>query len=203
MTVSKLGAVKVTGVLGDGTGFSSGAGLSKTGEFPIYATPYHSSGLFQGWAQFADTTKVSDFSSALRWKREQRTVANPGPYDGGFEGAIQLSGASFVKPLADAPVLNFAGPSATFSLGDGAGGSSTVTFTIGAHNAVVMGMTNPSQIKIKLNTATGYFSGTFVKSGVRKPIPFNGAFLQGQTIGEGFYLQDGKTVPVSFAPTQM
>jgi hypothetical protein len=70
MKVTSKGGSTVTGVLGDGTKWTSKCSVTSDGEMPVYYSG--KSGSFAGLVRFRDLAGVSDCDAKLKWKTAER-----------------------------------------------------------------------------------------------------------------------------------
>lgn len=180
MTVSAVGAVSLTGRLGDGTPFMASSRLTRDDHFPIYVPLYATKGYLAGLVSFSAKAE-SDADGQFGWKRPTSAAAFPA----GFITYPTLQAARYT---ATAPILSL--PVAT-------GNAKLVyrnlpltkTLTISKANIVVV--TNPAADKtaLTITSTTGIFSGTYVDGAIPRSVA-GALYLKGATPrGEGFYLR--------------
>ena len=188
VTISALGMVSLTGVLGENTSVApAAASVSQYGQWPLYLPLYGGRGSLSGWINFA--TNGMGFAGEAAWFR-------PGAYGklyaAGFTNQLSIIGSAFTRGTAEIPVLSLTNLVVTLS-----GGGLTPPLT----NAVTLSdtgrfATNGGGIpKLTLSVAasTGVISGSFLDPATGSTAPIKGVALQGQTNGAGFFLAPGAT----------
>ncbi len=104
--IDPLGAVKITGTLGDGTAFTTASTLDAYGTFDLYVAPYAAKGLFYG-RMTLQPLAGSDLDGTLGWVKPAN-VAGTKIYKPGFTGTTTAIGASYTAPLANTMVIPLA-----------------------------------------------------------------------------------------------
>lgn len=208
ITVKTTGAVSLSGVLGDGTRASQSTMLSKLNTVPFSAAPYKDGGSITGWLTFRDTPNTSDLDGSLHWNKEPVTVLKTTTtYPAGFTAEIAAVGSKYTAPAAGVRAISLPDKAnnATVEISDGnlAQPMPSQTITLDTNNVVTVAP--GSKLKVKLNTKTGVFTGSFVPVGTTKAISFAGALFQKQD-GDGYgnaaglFTSNGKTGSIVLAP---
>ncbi len=193
-SVSSRGAVSVAGVLGDGTAFTFSAPLFADATCPVYVQPYAKHGLLAGTLVFHDAT-TPDIASAdgtLLW---QKPATTKGLYKPGFTGSTATLGSRWTPPPKNTAALDIA----NWNLAIGNGvlvPPLTGTVTLSPANLFTPPVPGT---KLTLAPKTGLLSGSFPGTN-GKPVKFNGALLQSQSIGRGVFALPDKTGPVTLDP---
>ncbi len=195
--VDAFGNVRFSGTLGDGTKISQRTFISRDGLWPFYSSLYGGKGSIIGWLAFFSETNT-DINGALSWFK----LAQPQTklYPAGF--SLQTTGmGSFYSPAYflstnGSPILNFTNGILVLE-GGNLSQSVTNQITLSGNNKI----TNQSSNKLTLtiSSGTGRFNGSVVVPDTRKTIQFNGAVLQKQNRGAGFFLgtnQSGRVILV-------
>lgn len=196
VVVDATGKLRFAGMLGDGSKkVSQGTNVSRDGEWPFYVANYSPVGSMSGWAFFKNADEPSDIGGNMTWVKPVAKSAKE-LYPGGFlVEELPLTGSRYTPPAKGAKVLSFS--SCTLTTGDGGLGGGIVT------RAALLSSDNKVAIdggKMTIALPTGLFSGSFI-DGTGKTRTFQGALLQSENAGFGFFLGTGQTGIVDFAPT--
>ena len=195
LTVKKTGAVTVAGRLADGESFHA-AGILTSGtdgnQVVIYeglrypfVTTTGAMGSLNGVLVFG-TVPGGDIGGRLEWAKPEQTK---GDYQPAITTDLNVTGSPYTFAKGDSVLPGFT--NGTLELSDtGALGLSgtkeTVMLTSG--NAITVSNPGADKLKLKIKTATGLFSGSFLYPGQVKPTAFGGVLLQDGTSGAGFFL---------------
>ena len=208
MSVNALGAITVTGKLGDGTGFTAGSWVNAnynwnnlnhpyadaTQSFPIYSKVYSApSGRVSGNFIFEDEPGVSDFDGEFNWTKPAQT-STKALFNRGFEVAVTAIGSSYTP--FDSPDyildLNAGANNALITLRLGnlsAPLSKGLTLGTAPLNTVVAALPGTDAIAMSFTQAKGSFSGTFVANPLKpSKTAFGGVVFQKQNLGIGTFL---------------
>jgi len=194
-TVTAGGQVTLNATLADGTKIiQTGAavsGLGKSGQFPVFAA-WAGGGQALGWLQFTNSP-LPTVGSWLSWIKP----AIPGAkmYPAGFSLLPQMIGSPYVA--TNKPLLNFSNAFVILTGGNLAA-SITNKISLKPNNQLVNLSSN--QLTLTLNTAQGSFSGSVINPASKKLIPFNGAILQNQNFGSGWFSGTNSFGRVYFGP---
>jgi fibronectin type 3 domain-containing protein len=178
MTVSKVGAVHISGKLGDGTAFAAGAHLHADGKTWTLYAPLNqgkSTGSVAGMMTFEGMSQ-SDCDGAIDWIRN--ALATSTFYSGGFTVPVELLGAKYAAP----PVASGTG-TMTLSGGD-LGSAINDSLTISTKAKVTVDAAGTS---VSLVPGTGAFAGKFPDPVTNKKKTFSGVIYQ-KPSAEGFGL---------------
>lgn len=206
--VSKAGAAKLTGWLADGTKISSSSPITQTGRWPLYSAS-GKTGSVAGFIVFRDIPGSTDLdASDLLWFKA--APKKPGAYPQAWPGGLflDLAGAKYTAPSRDAPQPALPGLGAP-----DADGNAEIVFTAGGMPAALPQGVNldernrpeftsvpPPGLKLKLSAGTGLFRGAVPIPGVKKPAKFQGAILQKQALGSGYFFSVMGSGAVDFGP---
>ena len=186
VTISKTGAVKLVGILGDGSPFTTGTMLAGDQSWVIYATPYKAGGVAAGNVTVDGGALFPPLSSVITWRK----TADPKSkfFLGGFDTTATLKGYRYVKPAKSTTVIPVGAASilldATLAGSDLGALPPDFTATLDSANKF-SGL--PAGFKLTVNTGTGIFLGSF-PDGAGKLHTLGGAFLQGtQERGAGLF----------------
>jgi hypothetical protein len=190
LVVRRDGNVVVRGQLPDGTAFSQTSGLSRGGQWALYAAPHQGRGRVLGWLQIAQQPTSSISGANLQWFRDP---AGELSYPDGFSVSLDGAGSVYVPPVAT-PVLGFTNGVASFYAGD-LFSEETATWQFSKVMLRPPATFRPHETgertQLKVNKQTGVLSGSFVNliSGARAPV--RGVVLQKQNLAQGFFLSSG------------
>jgi hypothetical protein len=179
------GTVTFTGTLGDGTKIPlQKTPLSKDGIWPILLPAYGSKGSVAGFATLSETPSTMDVSAILNWNKPATPAS--ASYHAPFTTSVTLSGNRYTPPATGQPLLTLPDNGAArltigafiqdFTLPN-AGGTATVR--------LLADTTTKPPFVLTFNFANGLFSGTWRPTPDAKPIPLNGAVLQGALRARG------------------
>jgi hypothetical protein len=119
-------------------------------------------------------------------------------YPAGFTTNVTLTGEKYVSPSASGP--SPAGDR-QIALGGGNLVSSIVkTGSVDAAGNVTVSPPNSENLKMKLQPATGKFSGSFTHPLLNKKITFKGLALQIDSAGAGYFLGTNESGYVTIEP---
>lgn len=165
-TVARTGVVTTTGRLADGTAFTSSSGLSLEGLSALHLMLYNYTGSVQGVQALNSASSTS--GAALDWvKSDQGSASTTRSYKAGFPlHELIGSGGRYARPVGAALIFGIA-PGAnnarvTFREG-GLFQPYTQILTLAAGNVLQLPTapgSNPYQIRLSLNVATGVVTGT-------------------------------------------
>jgi hypothetical protein len=195
LKVDSSGNVQWNLTLPDGAKSSSKTTLSKTGVWPLYATPYKSGGVIMGWMQYGSTADEG-FNGQGFW-------AKPGAassvYPNGLTNGVTVSGSRY---HTSSSTLHMGSHWKVILNGGGLTTGVTNGVTMGAGNKIVPDA-NGASLKVKLNSASGLFQGTVsTSSGKGGSVPFQGVIFEKSKIGLGFFVgsDQERSGTVSLAP---
>jgi hypothetical protein len=188
LTVRSQGTLKISGKLADGTAISLGANMSLAGLCPLYAPLYSGKGVILGWLVVASEAD-SDLYGRLFWIKQVQKAAC---YPGGFTNQTDAIGSAYT--LTNGQALVFSSGTASFNEGSLPAGFAN-DFLLNK----LKGTSTNKTFNLSINAKSGIFSGSvsnpFVKKS--KALSFQGAVLQKQNLGYGFFMgsnQSGRVV---------
>jgi hypothetical protein len=191
------GTVGLSGVTGDGQKFKQTVPISKHGTWPLYVPLYKGLGAAFGWITHSNIVAVSDLDASLHWSKP--ASAADAFFPAGFADDIGLVGSEYVRPLPGDSVISVANANdnAVVNFGNGnlpAVQGDRVTLTTG--NLVLS-----TNLTFKITTPTGLFKGKFRRADNGSTVAFQGAILQKQNFGSGFFLGTNESGFVTFEPS--
>ena len=178
VTISKAGAVALSGYLADGSKIAPSATLSPYEQWPLYSSLYGGAGSVSGWVSVNGSGAIS---GNVVWIKP---AAASGNYPGGFTFSTTASGGLYAKSNAISST-NFT--KAVFSGGAFPGGF-TNQISIGSNYKVTNHTSN--KLTMTFYPATGIFQGTVVNPAAAgsKAMPFGGILLPNQSAARGYFL---------------
>ncbi len=201
VTISKLGATKFIGKLGDGTAVTAGATLSQGRMWPFYAAPYGKTGVITGNVTLDHTTD-SDLSGNLLWlcKPAVKPVTAT-KFPTGFSGQSQFLGAmwtpvpvgqlAFLSPSAGQGMVTIDAP-AVVTPALPALNQVQNQATLSSANVAAVTAAAPFQtVSVKVNRAAGFFTGNFTLTGSTKTYTFGGVIVSPKVNAAGGYFTWG------------
>jgi hypothetical protein len=200
LTMSKTGAVKISGVLGDGQAFTAAAPLDINKQLPFYAAPYKLGGGIAGNIPFNLAATPVTLGAGLEWNKSA-DIGSP-VYSGGFTKSTTATGAYYIKPPRGTRVLNLTNGMIRFEGSDLPFTTREQPFTLGTDNRFILTPVVPS-LKVKIKTSTGLISGTF-RPGANSPVvKFSGAVLPNENRGAGVFVGTARSgeILIEAAPT--
>ena len=180
ITVNPSGNVTVSGMLGDGTSFTTTSVVSSNaesgqGQWPLYASLYGGKGSILGWLSF---TNVGSITGQVAWIKLPQTTARL--YPDGFTNRTDVIGSPY--QYTNGPtVLGFTDGQLLLTDGNL---SQTITNQIVDSNNEATG----PDAKLTFKASSGLFKGSVMNPATGQPIAVNGIVLQNQNIGAGFFL---------------
>jgi uncharacterized repeat protein (TIGR02543 family) len=194
INVDGSGHVRFRGILADGTRCSCSTRISRDGDWPFYASFFSGEGSLIGWLAITNQT-TNDIHGTLGWSR----VAQPSvrSYPGGFSVTIDTVGSQFLPISAGGRVLNFS--AGLLSLADG-NLAQPLSIPVAAGEANPFSFADENGTTVRVNPVTGLLSGGVTEPGSGGSISFEGAFLQKQNFGAGFFMGQGMSGGVKFIP---
>jgi uncharacterized repeat protein (TIGR03803 family) len=179
-----LGMVTFSGQLADGTSFSPAAAESPNGDVPVYASLYGNTGLLFGWINVTNLAAAAP-SNTLTWiKKASRSTAY---YTNGFTNTLLLQGGTWTNPPGKMPAI--AMPEGQLIISNA---SLFLVFNVAVSNNDTLVKLPGSPINSLTNSsiapATGLLTVTFGNGNGKATTSGQGAVLQTQTNGGGFFL---------------
>ena len=185
LTVTTIGGGKLSGVLGDGTKVKGNMPVSKYGTWPLYNVLYKKQGSCIGWVTFNTN---STLEATVNWFKPSILVSNC---------SLSLLGSTYVVPAKGEPMLALTNALVTLGYGDLTGVLSNLV-TVASNNTVTVMSGDITNLTLKLTPKTGLFSGGFRHPATGKTTKFQGAVLQLQDFGAGYFLGTNESGYVIF-----
>jgi polygalacturonase/PKD repeat protein len=192
LNVTTTGRGRLRGVLGDGTKISTTAPVSRHGMWPLYKVLYKNQGASVGWATFGSNTTLG---ATVDWFRP--SLPSSQFYPAGFATNVTLIGKRYIPPDSNTSAAG----NYQVSLGGGNLQSDIVksVYLYDVGNVVVLSA-NAENLKMKIDPATGQFSGSFTHPLLNETIKFTGSLLQFGSTGAGYFLGATEGGFVIFVP---
>ncbi len=184
VTVDRLGHVRLSGALADGTKFSQATTISKNGRWPLYAPLYGSRGFIFSWIEFANSD-ADDLNGTVTWGRP--TVATAKVYPHGFTYQATMTGSRYNRPAIGGRVLQLDAANVVFSGGGLDDFNDQVL--IGTNNRVTN--LGDNRISLIFSAGNGLFRGAVIPPGTKRATSFNGVVFQKQNAAYGYFLGIG------------
>ncbi len=195
VSVSTKGVIACAGSLADGTKFSHGAAMGKSGDWPLYAVLYHGKGSFLS-AAIIDTNQTSgDIEGWVHWFKQAQPTGKVSP--AGFTNLTSLLGSQYLSPTATQPLLSMTNGFVEFSF-DNVATEFANQIQLTPQNTFVNQSAN--RLSLSVSKSTGRFSGAVVPPAGGKSISFAGALLQRQNLGGGYFLSTNRSGNVILGP---
>ena len=196
LRLTKRGAVRIAGRLGDNTAVSYSAALSKDLAWPLYLSLYNKAGSISGTVQFS-ALPGSDAAGALAWQKPSA----------GLDGSVDFLAARYTRP----PTANTRAL-ASFNAVNGVGSAalagvnltgSPLTHTIDFRTNNRIAITNPAadKLAVTINVSNGLLSGTFKRPGKTALEEIRGVLFQKAGTGRGLFKDGATTGSFEMAPT--
>ncbi|MGO8679082.1 MAG: InlB B-repeat-containing protein [Limisphaerales bacterium] len=184
LSVSALGAVTFSGMLGDGTKVTAGGAAVGSGQWPLYASPtaYAGKGLVWGWLSFVTNGATQDVAGSLTWLKQAGLPGALYPNGFGFTNEVQVLESPY-SYTSGARVLNW-----TNGVLELAGGNLSQALTSGVTLGANNKFSGTNKLSLTLTTASGLFQGTVPVTGSKTGISVSGVLLQGGNAGYGLFL---------------
>ena len=183
VTVSAAGVVTLAGTLADGTKVSDSVTLSKAGAWPLYAPLYAGKGSVLSWMTFTNLAET-DLAGALSWIRPAQPRAKF--YTNGFAVQTDVVGSSYTSPASRTNRMIEIENGLVTLTGGGLADALTNAISIAPNNKVTNLGTN--KLSLTFTAATGLFSGKVLNPETGRTLTLQGAVLQKQNYGAGFFL---------------
>lgn len=189
LAVDARGVVHFEGTLGDGTPVKQAVPLTKNGVWPVYVPLYEGQGSLSGWVRFKSQS-YGDLFGQLTWIKP---AGKDTSYPAGFTNQVSVLGSAYTAPGRDGNAafrggrgllrLNSANLKELLIGGIGVDADYKVTIPEGTE----------SNLKLRIAPQTGLISGSFTHPVTGAATPLQGAWLQKQGIGSGFFASNGTT----------
>ncbi|HVV02199.1 MAG TPA: hypothetical protein VHH88_12600 [Verrucomicrobiae bacterium] len=183
ITVSTSGQVRVAWFFADGEKAAQSTTLSGSGEFPAFAS-LGRRGFAAGWMQFTNAPDT-DLTGLISWNKTRSL--HDKYYPGGFQFSAPVIGSRYVAPSRGGVVVDISSPRLALT-GDAIPGDVSEGITLTPPNRFTgVGTT------VTVSLGNGLLKGVALPGGPNPRINFTGAILQKQSIGTGYFLNDGES----------
>lgn len=182
VTVTTKGAVSLAGTLADGTKVSQKSTLSKNSEWPLYIPLYKDKGALISWVSVTNGT-ANDLNGLFNWFKQAHIAKY---YTTGLTNEAGLLGSIYIAPGASNAVLQLTNATITFTNGSLASDFRN-DFDVD-RNGKTFDQFVTNKLKLSINKSSGLFTGSVIPPGTNRAMKFQGALLQNQTNGAGFFL---------------
>jgi len=189
VTVDSLGKVTLKGSLADGTKISQTSTVSEDGSWPLFIPLYSGQGQLLGWMTF-ENTGAKELSGLVSWIKEPNVSAKFFP--DGFTLETNAVGSTYIA--TNSPVTGFNGGFARLT---GGNLDSDIVNPISVSPDSKLTALGTNKLTLTINTSQGLFKGSVKNPETGKTIKINGAILQNQGLGSGYFLgtnQSGRIV---------
>jgi len=191
--VDTAGNITFAGTLGDGTKVSQRTFVSKDNQWPFFVSLYAKQGLFIGEFTFDTNQPDTDLSGFGSWIKSPQPTSKF--YPAGFAlGPVAVLGSQY-SFTAGVPLVNWTDGQIILENGN-LSDSINNGLSIDTNNKI----TGTNKLALSFTTATGLFHGTVINPDTGKPISVNGALLQKQDLGYGYFLGTNQTGSVFLGP---
>jgi hypothetical protein len=191
VTVTTRGLARLSGALPDGVKIADNAYLSVDGYWPVYIPLSSGHGVVFGWLQFDG----SDLAGELTWLKPRNL--DRVFYPEGFSGAINARGGRYELPVGSVGPFTWTEGQIQFSDGNLPDVLiHDVDFT--SSRSVAIGGGDVTGLKMRVNTRTGLFNGTFIHPGNGRRTAYAGGLFQFEDAGGGFFLGTDQGGTVAF-----
>jgi len=205
VNVQPSGAVKFIARLADGSPASFSTAVSKLNTFPLHVQTDRHMGSLSGQVTFRDFPGVSDFDAPdLTWFKPMDLRRNSYPAGWPFGINTDLVGCAFSGGL----VLPGLTPASV-------NGNALITFSwlgVGSilekslnldprSRARVVGV-DDDRLKLRISRKTGVFGALLHDPAARRRVSGLGVILQKQSLGTGFFIEDGKSGGILLKPKE-
>jgi len=195
VAVDASGKLTFSGALGDGTKVSQKTFVSAQGQWPFFASLYSGSGSILGWLTFADEPD-SDINGLVAWFK--LPVPRAKLYPGGFSIFADTTGSMY-SFTNGTPLLNF-GPDEGRVVLENGNLLAPITNRISLDTANKVTNLSSNKLSLKIKTSSGLFRGKVVDPATGKSIAINGALLQKQNRGDGYFINGDESGSVFLGP---
>jgi hypothetical protein len=185
--ISRSGTVAISGQTADGSKFSQSCGLSRLGDFPLYASLNGARGRLLGMQRLKKQTSSSILGPGSIW------VKDPGPdtlYPDGFYLILNGIGSTFVSP-ASQPIFAWTNGVISFHAGD------LFTGDVAIWDFVPVALRPPARfvpdrstenVNVSASAGNGAVSGSFRDPITDLKAQIRGVVLQQQKTARGFFI---------------
>ena len=184
VTIGLAGNISISGRLGDSTAFAQATGLSKNGEWPLYASLYSGRGLVLGWVTVTNRL-TNSLEGTFNWIN---TTLAGNYYPAGFAFSNSFIGSTYTAPPGGQRALALTNCSVIVN-----GGNLLGSYTNGAlyteTNTVFGNDISQLDSALKFSSlVTGVLGGSFAHPDIHRRRSFYGVALQQQNTAQGFFM---------------
>ena len=195
VSVGPSGYATLKAILADRTVLTQKIPLSREGYWPCHSQLYSRRGSILGWLRFREEPG-SDVAGRLQWIKP--ALAGARYYPAGFTNGAALAGSRYVPPVGvTSRALAITNATVAFSEGN-LSHPITNEVRLAEDNRVTTASTNG--LVLSINKATGLFKGSVVDPTSRRRLKFNGALIQKQLAGRGYFLGTSESGRVYLGP---
>ena len=188
--LGQAGGLNLSGVLGDGTEFSTSATLTRLSRWPLYVTLLGGRSVLLGWLSF-NQNQPGNLDGSLQYIRSPDALAPT--YPAGFSNQVAFMASRYSSPINGARALTWVYGLAVVNGADLLPGITNLV-KLTPDNTLNVIDANGSALQLSFNPNTGLVSGSFVDlwagttnalSGVvlKRSDSIGGQFLQGNLAG--------------------
>ncbi len=200
--IKKEGTVAFSGLTPDGISFSQSCGLSRLGDWPLYASLLKGRGRLLGWL-----TVHPQAGSSIQGTNvfHLKGAGADKLYPGGFSILLQPTGSTFRQPTTN-PVLQFTNGVSILSGGDLSDTNGTPFFDLVRvflqPPCKFIAESGDERLSLGANCGSGLLSGHFVDFHTGLSTPIKAILLQQQNISLGTFLSTNACGHFSLAPAK-
>jgi hypothetical protein len=199
--IAKDGTVTVSGQAADGAAWSQSCGLSKIGDWPLYAVMYGGAGCMFGWLNVQPQAGSSIRGDSIYWVK---LPASTKLYPGGISATLRAQGSTYVVTPGVA-VLPFVKGVAAFTGGDLFSQHlpvwDFVKVTRPGPASFFVAEPGAENLALSVNRANGVVSGGFVDFVTGRRASIKGIILQQQNLAPGYFLSTNSSGYFTLAPS--
>jgi hypothetical protein len=184
LITNHLGKATITGALPDGTAFSQTVSMSEQGSLPLYASLYGGAGLLMGWVTNFTASDDAAPTGNLAWIAPPKTSAL---YPGGFANTVMAQGSLWTNPPSRTAAISLSAGQLTVS-GGFLAAPLEYNVSVNTNNALATLAGSPTNsLTGTINPKTGLLQLTFGNGAGKATTAAQGAILQNQAGGAGFF----------------
>ncbi len=193
LTVDNLGNLSFSGTLGEGTKVTQGSVVVGQGVWPLFSSLYGGKGLLLGWLGFTNPP-TWDIGGRVSWIKLPQPSAKLYPQGFEFAEGIEAAVSAFVFTNG-VRLVNWS--DGVIEL-QGSNLSQPISnlLSLEANNQV----RGTNRLSLTIATSSGLFQGKVMNPATGKAILVQGALLQKQNAGFGFFLGPTQSGSVNLGP---
>lgn len=212
VTITKLGSVKFLGKLGDGSPLVGTSTLVQRPSgpvvFPLHVALDKKLGGVSGLVTYDATQPTSDLSGNLEWQEPATTGVDPFA----FSGRIALHGSRYTKPVGTRVILEASAGNGGLTLSAPVFSKPTnisptqlgpttfpVVLDLATNGLGPIDQLAVKAVKLKFNTSTGLFTGSFRDESLKKTIPIFGAASTKANAAGGVFIRGNRSGKITLA----